>query len=244
MNINKKTFIAFIFVTFTQIHSSSKHSIVLFIRPLPLELQNMSATQIKAQQVAKIKQDLETVGKVTKRILQSALDPDKTSGIYAMYQGYLSLSNINGMVMFPRNTKEADFNIVISNKVHPVFMFHVTISHWETERGFPVKKYSVTRKQDKETKLFYWEVREEEVISPKINPNNTIIIVAKPQNILVPEGITPTTDTPQIILPDIFYKKGFSSVANALNVWDIKEFFDTPIQGEKVGNLYTEITVR
>lgn len=148
-------------------------------------------------------------------------------GIFATYAGYLGLSDLNGQITFPRKTQKNSLNLLVTTKISPVFMLRNTIAYWEIKDHAPAKMYKLEKKQDHETKLFYWEVQEKNI--PKNNkiPIHTIIIIANPDNIYVPIGITPTANSSQFILPKIYAKKDFSHIRNALFILNIRPFFSS-----------------
>lgn len=161
-----------------------------------------------------------------------SVDMSFNSGVFATYAGYLNLTDNIGQLTFPRKTVNDSINILITTHINPVFMFKNTIAYWKIEKGFnvkrptsvPAKMYKVERKYDLETQLFFWEVKERKLPKNGQIPLHTIIILADPENIDVPEGITVTTNNPQLILPAIYAKKNRFS-QNALFAMSIKPFF-------------------
>ena len=105
-------------------------------------------------------------------------------------------------------------------------MFQSTISHWELEPGTPAAVYNLELQEDENTKLSFWNMQE--AAPPENNrlkPDSAIIIIAKPHNIYVPTGITLTHPSANLLLPDIYVKKGILSARNALYVLNLSFFF-------------------
>ncbi len=160
------------------------------------------------------------------------------SGILATYFGYIDVSDLNGNITFPREHEKPLLNLIITPRISPVMMFSKTVHHWELEAGQQVLAYVIERKEDKDTKLLFWDVQE--AYPPKNNrlPLNTIIILASPQDIYVPTGITLTNTNPQLILPDIYIKKGISRVTGPLDTLNVKHFFGSVYYLQKTEDLY------
>ncbi len=163
---------------------------------------------------------------IAKQHLKALMNPNRVSGIFATYFGFLNTSSLTGQIMFPRKQSNANFQLVISNKITPIMMFQNTISHWELEPGTPAEVYTVELKEDESTGLFFWNIQ----IAPlpenkQLSQTNSIIIIAKPHNLYVPTGITLTKESANLILPDIYVKKGILSVRNALYVLNLSLFF-------------------
>lgn len=144
--------------------------------------------------------------------------------VFSTYAGYLSMSNTNGQISFPRKVINNSINLLISNKISPVFMFGATIAFWEIQDP-TAKMYFLERSQDPTTKLFYWEAKEKPLPASNRVPVQTIVIIADPKEIYVPLGATLTRSSSNLLLPDIYVKKDIDSLANVLFVLNIKPFF-------------------
>ena len=79
--------------------------------------------------------------------------------------------------------------------------------------------------QDPKTKLYYWQVAKAPVSTKRIIPLHSIVLFAKPKNVYIPQGITLTTNNPQLILPTVYTKPQLDDVKNALLVMNMKLFF-------------------
>ena len=163
---------------------------------------------------------------IAKQQLNSLINHNRIAGIFATYFGFLDTSSLNGQIMFPRKQSKATFQLVITNKIAPMMMFQNTISHWALEPGTPAAMYTLELKEDEATKLSFWDVKT--MLLPEnnyISPINSIIIIAKPQNIYVPTGIIFTQPSANLILPDMYVKKGIHSIRNSLYVLNLNLFF-------------------
>jgi hypothetical protein len=120
--------------------------------------------------------------------------------------------------------QKEDLTLIITERIEPVLMLGNTIHHW-TLLSIPTAIYSVARKQDTRTKLFYWDVKPANKPENNIIPLTSIVLFAKPKNIIVPTGITITNDSQQLILPTLYATKNINDIAPALSVLKVRQFF-------------------
>jgi hypothetical protein len=190
------------------------HVITFFIQEAPFKSDDA---------IQKFKQLVATPGKIASKIANSIVT-FAHQGIFATYGGYLVVSDYNGQITFPRMQQKEQLTLIITEKIEPVFMLGNTIHHW-TLPNIPASLYSIERKEDPQLKLFYWNVQETKEPDNKIIPITSIVIFAKPKNIIVPQGITITHDNPQFVLPTIYATKNINDLAPALSVLKIRAFF-------------------
>lgn len=160
-----------------------------------------------------------------KYILKKELYQPVNVGIYATYNGYLTRSDNYGLVSFPRKTQREQFTILVTEAIRPSFFIANTIRFWHILDPKHAEMYHIERLQDPETELYYWKVMQTNLPEDYTVPIHTIVILAKPKNIYVPLGITPTTKQTNLVLPPIFARKGLDHLTNALFVLKIKQFF-------------------
>lgn len=168
---------------------------------------------------------LKKPGKIAHHEVHGLLEKNVISGIFASYGGYVTSSSNNGQLFFPRKHEKPIIHILITDKITPMMITGNTIHHWEIEAGTAASMYTATRKKDPVADLFYWDVQKAGLPENNRIPLETLIIFAKPKNIYVPTGITPTTDRPNLVLPDIFVKQGIKIYPHTLYVLNIKHFF-------------------
>ncbi len=191
--------------------------ITFFMQPYPSEYSNDVANSVQDK--------LQKPGKSAKYSYQGLAYPDRVSGIFSTYAGYITTSGVNGQTSFPRKQAENELNLFITPALTPVTMVNATLQHWELEQGTPVACYKASKQQDSSTLVYFWNV--EKIKAPKNNiiPLDTIVIFAKPHYIYVPIGVTPTHDSPNLVLPPLYIKKGIKNVHEALYVMNIKHYF-------------------
>ena len=225
----------FIYVSFaTQtLAKKSPHIITFFIKKYPEIEYEYNLHKVKSVLTNPYKSTAKQIKRHTR---------NWNNGIFSFYAGYSNISN--GQITFPRRHQKPKFLYLIANKIKPSFMFPNTIQHFEISKGTSAAMYSVNLKKDQETKLHFWEVKLADIPEDRIIPSNTIVILAKPKNIFVPEGITPTTNIQQLLLPDIYAKKTINKVANAMFAINVRHFWGTIRMSSQQKNAITSKLIK
>lgn len=204
------------------------NSITFFIQESPLEGKDSSS---------KFKEAAQKPGKLAYKIASAMMAP-KNQGIFVTYGGYLVISNLDGLVTFPRMQQSTDFTLIITEKIEPVLMIGNTIHHWQL-LNIPVDVYSITREQDATTQLYYWNVQPTQKPENNMIPLTSITIFAKPSSVIVPTGISITNDNPQLILPTFYTTKNINRLAPSLEILNVRQFFGPlTITNKKENDLY------
>jgi len=217
---NKKLFL-FVAMVISLLHSTlvGDQIITFFMRPFP------TTTEFKKPN--RTLQKIKKPQKLSQYILRAMVKKYIPSGIFCTYKGYVTASDLNGQVIFPRRHKDPIINLLITNKIVPIFMLGNTIHHWEIEEKTPAKMYQVERKLDRSAGAYFWEVQPVPVPQNRIITENIIVILAKPKYFYIPTGISMTTNNPQLRLPDIYVRPGICKEPTALYMLTIKNFFQT-----------------
>ena len=201
----------------------SLNSLSFFLRPYP---------EIEIQEAAKIAgHKIQTPGKLAKYMMPSPIDNHLVRGIFSSYAGYLSVSDTSGQTTFPLRHNKPYTYYLITPEIFPVIMFGNTVHHWELMPKNPASLFKVEKTKDEELNEYYWQVTQIPLPEDKIISKKAVIIFADPSKIYVPEGITPTQDNPQLILPDVYVKKSIAKAPEALYVLTIRQFFAPPTKG-------------
>lgn len=198
-------------------HCFGESKITFYLKPYPLA--NDSAEQ------KRVSNKMQKPNYIAKQALKSTLEHSVGAGIYSLYAGYLGISNDNGQTTFPRKHTEPLVKIIVTAKATPVTMIGNTVHHWEIQQDTPAQMFSLERKKDAETGLYIWECIEEELPNDRVVPREGIIIFVKPKNIYIPTGVTVTTDSEHLILPDFYLKRSAEVANNALYILNLKHFF-------------------
>ena len=147
------------------------------------------------------------------------------AGIWGTYAGFLELSNADGQLTFPRKHPEPTLLVIITPKITPIIMFEQTVHHWEIASDAPIAIYRYKQKQDDQTHRFYWQVKKVPALKDAVIPVDALVLLAKPDHLYIPEGITMTHETPNLLLPPIYVKRGFNLVSNTLYLLNINHLF-------------------
>lgn len=194
--------------------------ITLLMEPYPMITESPEALRAM--------QKLKKPGRASKLSIKSLGVTPVNKGIFSTYAGYLGMSNQDGQTTFLRKHIEPIVYLVITDKITPTMMAGNTVHHWKIEDKSDAKMYKMERMQD-DSELLYWLTEEVPLPENRILPNESITILAKPKNVYVPEGITLAEDSPNLILPTIYIKKGIKINTNALYILNLRHFFG-PIQ--------------
>lgn len=100
-----------------------------------------------------------------------------------------------------------------------------TIHHWEIENGAPAHLYKMEQKFDQESQVHYWEVEREPVPDNKHIPLESITLLASPKYVYIPLGISTYQESPHLMLPDIYIKKGINLTENYLYFINLLQYF-------------------
>lgn len=181
---------------------------------------------IEIEEAAKIAQTkIQSPGKLAKYMMPSSMHDPVVEGIFSSYAGFLAVSNSTGQTTFPlRHFKPVAYYLV-TPEIFPVIMFGNTIYRWELMPKAPASLFKLEKKKDEDLNEYYWQVTKLPLREDKKISNKTVIIFANPSKIYIPEGITPTKDNPQLVLPDIYVKKSLHKIPEALYVLTIRQFF-------------------
>lgn len=151
---------------------------------------------------------------------------DAIEGVSVSYLGYVTFSDHNGQVSFPRKQQTDTIQLLVTPRILPVYMLApTTIHHWQLHPNMPAAMYSITQHYDNVTGIYYFKTKKINLPENQRIELNTIIIYAHPEEIYVPEGASLTKYTTNLTLPDI-YAKHIQLADNALYVLSIKEYFE------------------
>lgn len=192
--------------------------ITLFFKPYPVLGNNEYSNQMS--------RSLREPGALEMHKINNILQHDISSGIFSTYYGYLGVSDFNGQTTYPRRVVEPDVYVLVTSRITPNVITGNTIHHWELETDTPAMMYHFERKKDIYSNLAYWDVTKADLPLDKRVPLQAVVIFANPNDIYIPTGITVTKENqPNIVLPDIYVKKGINLTATTLYVLNIRQFF-------------------
>ncbi len=170
---------------------------------------------------------LQQPGYLYKKILQNHHSDGGVHGIMGFYLGHVALSDHNGYMTFPRKQQSSNINFLVTKGIKPVYMIAPsTLANWMIDASHPAQMYTFTFKQDNKTKLYYFQASKTDLPEKNMIPLDTIILIADPKNVVIPDGATVSYYSPNLILPTIYIKKNFNFSYNALYTTTIKQYFD------------------
>lgn len=210
------TIVLILAVFFNNHRLFAEQLITIFLKPYPV-LSEKNASE-------KLAPKLDRLGKIASNRSKSIL-PAATSGIFATYGGFLTISDLNGEISFPRKTTKPVMYLVITEQLTPIIMSANTIHHWELQEENSAQMYRFEQRWDPEVQMWYWEATQEPLPENNVLPLESIAIFADPKFVYVPLGITIGRESPHLILPDIYIKNGLNLTLNALYVLNLSHYF-------------------
>jgi len=193
-------------------------TITFFFKPVP--------------DIKKVTEKIKKPGKLAKHAAHAVVQHAPVAGILVTYAGYVTASNYNGEVVFPRKHQKTVITIVITPEMTPIALFENTLLHWQLIPGLPVQMYSCELKQNSKTGGYYWDTQEVAVPEDNKIPLSALVITADPKNIVINTGQSITNETANLVLPDIFVRKGINIMKNSSYMLTVRHFFK-PIDTEE-----------
>lgn len=194
---------------------------------------------VEEEHAQKLGHSLGSSKKLARHQIESIANHNRRAGIFATYAGYVHASDVKGQLTFPRKHTRPFLYVIVSNNIIPIIMLKNTIHHWEIAPGAPYAAYTFERKKDEETKQYFWDVQRIKNLKDNVIPLESLLIFSQPDYIYIPTGITLTKNNPNLILPDIYVKKGFNLIKNSLYVLNLNQYLgQTNIQYQKKPTSY------
>ncbi len=153
--------------------------------------------------------------------LDSLMSHNHFEGLYASYAGYIAISDHSGQLRFPLQHEASDLFILITQKISPVFSEKKTISHFEIDPTSPGQLYKLTQSQDKT----HWQTTQENLPDHGIISPHTLILFAKPNQVMLELGKHLTHKSGQLLLPKIFISDTIKNEFNSFQVLTVRQFF-------------------
>ena len=181
--------------------------------------------------IERISKKLQKPGKLAKYMVKGyASSP--VEGIIGLYGGYVTASDYDGQISFPRRHQSTTIDIIIAPEIAPVALFENTVSRWVLPEGVSAVRYICEKSYNAEKKEYYWNMKEVGATNDRDIPMSALIIIGKPSNFEVQVGTTKMEHSSNLVLPDIYVKKGFNSVKNAIYALTIRHLFK-PVEAQQ-----------
>lgn len=153
------------------------------------------------------------------------IDYSKTQGIAATYSGIIALADAYGQIIFPRKHTADSVTLVITQKIKPIIMFGTTLAHWIIEDPEATQLFTITKTTDPATNILFWDAQPTTLSTDKIIPAEAVILIANPNNVYIPIGITITKKSNHLLLPPVYIKNEFDALTNTLIIFNLRQFF-------------------
>ncbi len=173
------------------------------------------------------------LGKVTRAgapgrlYIDGQLRRKNVQGIYAVYMGWATHSDINGQILFPRSTPASSITLVVTRSLQPVLTHERLIHHFRASFDEPAEYYQFQLSTEQEEPS--WNVYKQETPSDRVIPADAIVIIAKPNQMLIHEGTFSTVKSLNLILPTLYARPNLIAGVNALHFLKVNRYF-APVQ--------------
>lgn len=191
--------------------------ITFFMKPYGPCISHNKPEELSAQ--------LQKPHKLAKKTLADLNTCPPVAGILSTYAGYLALSDAQGQTTFPKKHILPLVYLLITPKITPVLIAGNTIHHWEISEPHQAIMYKIERIHNEADELYYWNITKVPIPTNHRVPLESITILLKPSHVHVPEGISLTEESNNLILPSIFVKKGTKINTTALYMLNVRQFF-------------------
>ena len=180
----------------------------------------------------KINEKLKKPGKIAKYTAKGMMKASPIEGFIATYGGYVTASDYNGELSFPRKHQKNVVDILITPEVVPVPLFENTIQNLNRVAGSPATMYRCELIHNDQKGEYYWQTSEIPLPQELAIPIAAIVIIAKPKNLRMERGKTAAHESGNFVLPTIFVKKGITTIDNSLYMLTIRHLFK-PVKEEE-----------
>jgi hypothetical protein len=197
------------------LHSMAPNIMTLFVKHWYSEQDFDSQKLIK-----KLKQP----GKYPRMMFKHMIKKMAQPGLYASYAGFMTYSDADGQIVFPRKHTKNEIIYVITPKIRPVIIHGTAVEFFIIDENKPAEMYRLTR-QKTDDNQYYWHTEEIKIPQNRRVPSSAIVIHAKPKNIKIPTKPYATIDGQNLLLPPIFTKNEGVNVQQTLAILKVNKFF-------------------
>lgn len=157
--------------------------------------------------------------------ISNQLKPKNVQGVYALYKGWATHSDVNGQIMFPRGHDQGVITLVVTRSLQPVLISQNIIHHFIADIDEPVEYYHYDLQEAPHSKNPAWAVYKIQPPADRIIPTDAIVLIAQPEQIEIHEGYFPSFKSPNLILPTIYARPGLTTGTNALTFLRYNRYF-------------------
>ncbi|MFA6066108.1 MAG: hypothetical protein WC707_02915 [Candidatus Babeliaceae bacterium] len=214
-----------IFLIFFYIHGSqdiqktiTPHIITIFIKPSDTMPTNTP-----------VDKKLNKPGTINRTIIKHHLKTFHNKGVYATYAGFVTHSDNNGQIIFPRKHEKNEMIYVLTQKIKPVILQGNTVNYFIATPQADVAYFKAEQLFDEHKKIYYWHVAQQPVPDNRIIPPLSLHFFVKPEHMVIPEGDFVADNNPNLLLPTVYTTKDITIGTNSLLFLKISKFF-SPIK--------------
>jgi hypothetical protein len=153
-------------------------------------------------------------------ILKKIQTRSPLDGILATYAGYLTASNPQGEIIFPRHQQHTPLFLAITEIVKPVLRFRNIIDHFEFSQSKPTSFFQIDLLYDQEKKQDVFSIHEAQIPEDNIVPYPTIIIFGNPDEFEISNTSFPHKHSEHWFLPPLTAKKNIQASQNNITTLD------------------------
>jgi hypothetical protein len=134
------------------------------------------------------------------RLINQAFQPWHAHGICVIYHGIYAFSDMHGYVTFAKDHPGTSIDIVVTPFIYPVLSKGQLVDHWNQAMEISHRMYHAVYTHPKDSDHAQWTITpfDQERI-----PDDALIILANPHDIIVPQGKIIAAPSHNLILPTL-----------------------------------------
>ena len=219
-------------ITNTAIKTSQPATLItFFIKPVAEQ-----ATQSTDSQETPWQNMLAKPAHFSRLMLQHSLRPLTYPGMYATYAGFVTHSDANGQITFPRKSLNDDLTLVVTARLQPSIVHGDTVQKLFLRQGFSAAYYHFQRMTDPDSKTSYWNITPIPTPADGTIPGLAVVLLADPEHIIVPQEQIVTISGPTLFLPTLYATKDMDAGLTALSFLKISKYFSLVNMAYQTGN--------
>lgn len=192
------------------------HNVILFFERAPAGCTNVFAHS------EKMVKKMGDPCKLNHLIIKGHIKRASVEGICVFYSGSWTYSDNNGEVLFPLKHEGNSLMVIITQRIQPVIGAQGIVQNFFIPHDEPYAAYLFTRTNDKQRE---WVITQKNIPANSPLPYETFIIIAKPQDIIIPKEHMHSLSGPHMILPTIFVAENARISLDALHALGFNRYF-------------------
>jgi hypothetical protein len=161
--------------------------------------------------------------KVAKKILNRSISG--IDGVFGYYRGFACVSNMNGLLLFPRLELEHALVVVITNEVIPVIIQGSIPSYFRVASIEDAEMYYFSAEEVHDGLMLEWKMDKVPFEQDGRIPHNALIIISDPKSVYFDGAPRMFPYSENILLPDLFAKEDFTRGIYGIHAVDTLRYF-------------------